>query len=145
MFRFLEYLWIKRNLWPYRLTMFLGDPSWVFPVKNALPVQSFALISPLLLSTGCSVKPGFAPAGEALLFRQKDPKPMTPRPASLHEMDAGHGRASQLAALKQGSPDYESVHSEGRAAGVGPWETNSPASYERDRKYSVFRLARLYG
>ena len=30
---------------------------------------------------------------------------MTPRSASLHEMDAKHGRASQLAALKQGSPD----------------------------------------
>jgi hypothetical protein len=38
-------------------------------------------------------------------------------------MDPSHGRASQLATLKQGSPDYQSVHPEGRAAGVGSWET----------------------
>jgi len=68
--------------------------------------------------------PGFGPAAEALLFWQKDPKPLTPRPASFHEMNARQGRASQLAALKQGSPDYQSVHPEGRAAGVGLWEMN---------------------
>jgi hypothetical protein len=39
-------------------------------------------------------------------------------------MNARHGRASQLAALKQGSPGHESVHPEDRAAGVDPWETN---------------------
>ena len=57
---------------------------------------------------------------------------MTPRPASFNEMNANHGMASQLAestlshveGLKQGSPIEESVHSEGRTAGVGPWETN---------------------
>jgi len=69
-----------------------------------------------------------------LLFRQKDPTTValfethhvrvTPHPASFNEMDARRGRASQLAALKQGSPAHESVHSEGRAAGVGPWEAN---------------------
>ena len=32
--------------------------------------------------------PGFAPADEILLFRQKDPKPLTLRPASLDETDA---------------------------------------------------------
>ena len=49
---------------------------------------------------------------------------MTPRPASFNEMNAKHGRASQLAALKQGSPAHESVHPEGRAAGVGHWGMN---------------------
>jgi len=49
---------------------------------------------------------------------------VTPRPASFKEMDARHGRASQLAVLKQGSPDHESVHPEVRAAGVGPWGIN---------------------
>jgi len=47
-------------------------------------------------------------------------------------MDARYGRTSQLAelvlslieGLKQGSPIDESVHSDGRTAGVGPWETN---------------------
>jgi hypothetical protein len=47
-------------------------------------------------------------------------------------MDARYGRASQLAELvlslveelKQASQDYESVHPEGRAAGVGSRETN---------------------
>ena len=48
----------------------------------------------------------FGPAAEPLLFRQKEPKPLTPRPASFNETDARHGRASQLAALKQGSPDH---------------------------------------
>jgi len=70
--------------------------------------------------------------GVGLLFRQKAPKPLTPRPASSDWADAGHGRAGQLAesilsnvaGLKQGSPAHESVHTEGRAAGVGPWEAN---------------------
>jgi len=35
--------------------------------------------------------PGFAPADEVLLFRQKDPKPLTPRPASPDWADAGYG------------------------------------------------------
>jgi hypothetical protein len=53
---------------------------------------------------GLFVLPGFAPADEALLFRQKDPKPMTPHPATLNGTDASLGRAGQLAALKQGLP-----------------------------------------
>ncbi len=70
--------------------------------------------------------PVLGPAAEPLLFRQKEPKPLTPRPASFTEMDPRHGRASQLAApvlrflegLKQGSLAHASVHPEGRAAGV---------------------------
>ncbi len=61
--------------------------------------------------------PGFAPAGEVLLFRQKDPKPWTPRLASSEGTDANLGKADQLAepvlsfvvGLKQGPPGNESV------------------------------------
>jgi len=62
--------------------------------------------------------PGFGPAAEILFFREKDPKPLTLRPASLHGMDARLRRADQLATLKQGPPDYTSVHPWDRAAGV---------------------------
>ena len=48
-------------------------------------------------------------------------------------MDARQGSASQLAWLKQGSPDHGSVHPEGRAAGVGPWERNSAESQMKKR------------
>jgi len=40
--------------------------------------------------------PGFGPAAEVLLLRQKDPKPVTPRPASSNWADANHGRAREL-------------------------------------------------
>ena len=52
---------------------------------------------------------------------QKDPKPLTPRPASSDGTDAGHGRPSQLAALTKGSPGDESVRPLGRVAGVEHW------------------------
>jgi len=48
-------------------------------------------------------------------------------------MDAKHGRASQLAALKQGSLAHESVHLEGRAAGVGTGETNLSRTHMKER------------
>ena len=51
-------------------------------------------------------RPGFGPATEVLFLRENDPKPLTPPPASFNEMDARHRRASQLAALKQGSPAH---------------------------------------
>ncbi|WP_443147676.1 hypothetical protein [Nitrospira sp.] len=63
--------------------------------------------------------PGFAPAGEALLFRQKGPKPLTPRLALGERPDASLKRAVQLAGLKQGPPTGESVPSLGQTAGVG--------------------------
>jgi hypothetical protein len=67
--------------------------------------------------------PGFGPAAEVLLFRQKDPKPLTPLPASTDEASAGYGRAGQLAVLTQGPPVHESVHPCGRAAGVSHEES----------------------
>ena len=63
------------------------------------------------------VLPGFGPAAEVLLFRQKDPKPMTPSSAGLDGTDAG-GRADQLATLRQGPQDFRSVRPKGRTAGV---------------------------
>ena len=62
--------------------------------------------------------PGFGPAAEVLLFRQKDPKPLTPRPASSDETNASHRRAGQLAVLKQGPPVDGSVRLWDRAAGA---------------------------
>ncbi len=47
----------------------------------------------------CSVMPGFGPAAEVLLFRQKDPKPLTPSLARAKRMDA-RGKTGQLALLK---------------------------------------------
>lgn len=65
------------------------------------------------------VLPVFEPAVEALLFRQKGQKPLTPRPAMLDRMDAGR-RADQLASLKQGPLFDGSVHPHGLTAGVEP-------------------------
>jgi hypothetical protein len=66
--------------------------------------------------------PGFGPAAEVILFRQKDPKPLTPRPVSLDETDARLRRADQLTAFTQGPPFDKSIRPEGRAAGVGQLE-----------------------
>ena len=59
------------------------------------------------------------PVGHNLCVEQKDPKPLTPRPASSDETNAGHGRAGQLAVLKQGPPVDGSVRPWDRAAGAG--------------------------
>ena len=104
--------------------------------KKALAGERLARVSPTLVSTRCSVLPGFAPAGEApstglrtsLLFRQKAPKPVTPRLASWEVRNASLRRADQLAepvlsfveGLTQGPPADESVPPLGQTAGVGP-------------------------
>ena len=80
------------------------------------------MVHPTHASMGFSVLPGFAPAGEALLFRQKAPKPVTPRLALLEGTDASLRRADQLAPLKQGPPPDKSVPPVGQTAGVGPWD-----------------------
>ncbi len=64
--------------------------------------------------------PGFGPAAEVILFRQKDPKPLTPRLARSDGNDADLGRADQLATLKQGPP-AKGVLPLGQTAGVGRW------------------------
>jgi hypothetical protein len=53
--------------------------------------------------------PGFGPAAEVLLIRQKDSKPLTPRPASSNKANAVHGWAGQLAVLKEGPPFDTSI------------------------------------
>jgi len=70
--------------------------------QEALAGERIAGVSLNIVSTCFSVLPGFAPAGEALLFRQNDQKPLTPRLASLERTDASLRRAAQLALLKQG-------------------------------------------
>ena len=77
--------------------------------------------------------PGFAPAGEALLFRQKAPKPMTPCLASWERRDVSLLRADQLAPLTQGPPADESVTPSGQTAGVEPWETNHSETHMKER------------
>jgi len=105
-----------------------------FARYKALVGEYVALVSPTLVSQCLSVLPGFGPAAEALLVRQKDPIKvalfethqalLTPRLASWERTDANLRRAGQLAPLKQGPPTDESVPPVGQPAGVGPWETN---------------------
>jgi hypothetical protein len=96
------------------------------------------------------VLPGFAPAGEALLFRQKAPKPLTHRLASFERTDAILRRADQFAepglslaeGLKQGPPAVESVPSLGQTEGVGLWKTEHFSdSHERARSH-IFCMIR---
>ena len=103
--------------------------------QKAFAGHRIALVAPTLVSTWSSVLPGFAPAGEALLLRQKDPKPVTPRLASLERTDACLRRADQLASLKQGPPPDTSVPPLGQAADVGPWKTNMSVTHEEGRSY----------
>ena len=78
--------------------------------------------------------PGFGPAAEVLLVRQKDPKPLTPSPVTSEWADASHGRAGQLAVpvlspaegLKQGPPRDESVRPGVRVEGVEQCEGYGP-------------------
>ena len=58
------------------------------------------------------------PKGATFVVEQKDPKPLSPRPASSNAANASRGRAGQLAALTQGPLVHESVHPWGRAEGV---------------------------
>ena len=88
--------------------------------KKALGGERFTLVSPTPESRGFSVLPGFASAGELLFFREKDPKPLTPRLASLERTYANLQRADQLAPLTQGPPADMSVPPLGQTAGVGP-------------------------
>jgi len=70
-----------------------------FASKKSLAGDRITLLSPTLMPMWFSVLPGFVPAGEALLLRQKAPKPLTPRLASLERTDANLRRADQLAEL----------------------------------------------
>jgi hypothetical protein len=63
--------------------------------------------------------PGFGPAAEVLLFRQKDPKAFTPSSALSYRADVIYGVADQLALLKQAPPNYLNVNTFCRAEGVG--------------------------
>ena len=102
-------------------------------LKKALGGERITLVNPTLESRGFSVRPGFAPAGEALLFRQKAPKPLTPRLVALERTDASLRRADQLAPLKQGPPADKSVPPLDQTAGVEIWETNILVTHMKER------------
>ncbi len=59
------------------------------------------------------------PKGATFVVVQKDPKLLTPHPASSNKANAKHRWAAQLAVLKQGPLVDESVRLWGRTAGVG--------------------------
>jgi len=73
--------------------------------------------------------PGFGPAAELVAWRvpkgapfvveEKDPKPFSPRSATLDRVDASLWRADQLAGLRQGPLLDWSVSPVGRPAGGG--------------------------
>jgi hypothetical protein len=113
----------------YRESILMG-----LPVKKRWSVNGSLLFpqpschSNFLCCRGSARQPrlllGASRRAQPLLWRQKDPKPLTPRLASWERRDAHLRRAGQLAPLKQGQPTDESVPPLGQPAGVGPWETN---------------------
>jgi len=74
-----------RNVWfwSYRFTDVYRESILELARKKALAGSHIALVQLTFVSTWFSVLPGFGPAAEVLLFRQKDPKPVTPRLVSL--------------------------------------------------------------
>ncbi len=60
------------------VTMFAHQASICVGQRSTVALEHFSLVPPLSSSKGYGVMPGFAPAGEALLFRQKAPKPCWP-------------------------------------------------------------------
>ena len=115
---------IIRNLWfwLYSYTMVIGNLSWGLPFKKYWSVKALYLCIRLSCARAFQCGPGFGPAAEVLLVWQKDPKPLTPRLASLERRDANEWRADQLASLKQGPLTAARVPSWGQTAGVGPRE-----------------------
>jgi len=71
------------------------------------------------MSKRFSVMPGFGPAADPLLFRQKLAKPLTPKLATLEVSNANLRSADQLALLKQDPRHDTSVRHRGQSAGVG--------------------------
>jgi len=66
---------------------------------------------------------------------------LTPRPVTSEWADASHGRADQLAVLKQGPPADESVPPFGPTAGVGPWEPNLSGTHKKEQGIIYFVLS----
>ena len=82
-----------RNVWfwSYGCTDVYRESILELARKKTLVSSHIALVQLTFVSTWFSVLPGFGPAAEVpsmglrtgLLFWQKDPKPVTPRPVSL--------------------------------------------------------------
>jgi hypothetical protein len=64
--------------------------------------------------------PGLGPAAEVLLFRQKWPKPMTPRLALLEGRDAKDTKSGPTRSAQTRAAKCEERPSWGQPAGVGP-------------------------
>jgi hypothetical protein len=102
-------------------------PSWVFPFNNCWNMGH--VVNQFQCPRGywyCRVSPrrtsllhGASRRARPLLWRQKWPKPVTPRQASLDGTDASLRRADQLAALRQGLLNHRSVRPLSLSAGVG--------------------------
>ncbi len=147
--------WIIRNLWfwPYRNMMFFENLSCGWLVKKRWPVNGSLLLAQLfchrdfLCCRGSARPPrlllGASRRAQPLLWRQKDPKPLTLRLASWGRMDANLRRAGQLAPLKQGLPTDESVPPLGQTAGVGTWEMNSSGSQMKRGRNNIFCMIRF--
>ncbi len=128
-------LGIIRNIWfwPYSHMMCVGNLSCCFLGNKRWSVNGWLVLAQLscppdfLCCRGSARQPRLPRlrVGQALLFRQKDPKPLTPRLASWERTDATLRRAGQLAPLTQGLPTDERVPPLGQTAGVGPWERKS--------------------
>jgi len=52
------------------------------------------------------------------MWRQKDPKPLTPSLATIDCADVNHEALAELAAFKQGPPDFLIVGRAGQADGI---------------------------
>ena len=76
---------------------------------------------------------GFRPGRRATFVLAKVAKTIDAQCGLLKGDGRKRRGARQLAALKQGSPIDERVHSEGRTAGVGLWERRFKVSDERAR------------
>ena len=90
--------------------------------------------------------PGFGPAAEVIFFREKDPKPFSPRSATLNRADAGPRRAAQLAGLRQGPPVNLSVSPVGRPGGGG-WVEHSSTLQSLDNvsQFGLFGYRHQFG
>ena len=62
-----------------------------FASQKAWAAYHIAHVSPRIVPQFFSVLPGFASTGEAILFRQNDPRPLTRSPASSDGADENHG------------------------------------------------------
>ena len=79
--------------------------------------EPMASVPLTFVSMRFSVLPGFSPAGDDPLFRQKAPKPFPPSSARLNRADAGNGKGGPTRQAQTRSVLDLSVSPVGRSAG----------------------------